>query len=252
VVGRTESFGAGSSDAWILNLGTDGSILWQKTIGASDYDFAFAATETNDGGLVFTGSTETTNGLDFWIVKLDSDENISWQKSYGGSDDDFVFSVQETVDGGFVTAGETRSFNSTMNSISPSSETSNSKVLAVPTPGITTMDAWIFKLDENGEINSCNLMNNTNTVISDSAALVVDTNISGQDFNPTVTDTLVTPQDTMATSNFLCLFQPTLTPTSSPTITSTRTETPTATNTEAPGPSPPLVYRNYLPLIQIP
>ena len=40
VTGRTESFGAGGRDFWVLRLDENGNVKWQKTYGGSDEDWA--------------------------------------------------------------------------------------------------------------------------------------------------------------------------------------------------------------------
>ncbi len=40
VAGSTTSFGAGGSDAWLMKLAADGSIVWQKTYGGTESDGA--------------------------------------------------------------------------------------------------------------------------------------------------------------------------------------------------------------------
>jgi type IX secretion system substrate protein len=68
-------------------------IEWQKCLGGTLTDEAIDAKQTNDGGYIIAGSTDSNNGdvsgnhgnLDAWIVKLDSLGNIQWQKCLGGS-----------------------------------------------------------------------------------------------------------------------------------------------------------------------
>lgn len=42
VAGYTESYGAGDEDLWLLKLGTDGAVQWEKTYGGSGGDRARA------------------------------------------------------------------------------------------------------------------------------------------------------------------------------------------------------------------
>ncbi len=65
---------------------------------------------------------------DAWVLKLDEIGNVIWQKTYGGPAVDAGFSVRLTTDGGYVVAGSTSSF------------------------GAGAGDAWVFKLDENGNV----------------------------------------------------------------------------------------------------
>ncbi len=93
------------------------AIQWQKTYGGSDYDFAYAIQQTNDGGYIIAGYTSSNDGdvsgnpgaADYWLVKTDSMGNLQWQKTYGGSSDDYATAIQQTNDGGYIIAGYTSS-----------------------------------------------------------------------------------------------------------------------------------------------
>ncbi|QRR02499.1 CBM96 family carbohydrate-binding protein [Dyadobacter sandarakinus] len=72
----------GEEDFWVVRLGADGSKHWDKTLGGSRQDLAFAITRVADGSYVVAGTSfsgagneksENARGEnDFWIVKLDS------------------------------------------------------------------------------------------------------------------------------------------------------------------------------------
>ncbi len=109
----------GGSDIWIIKLDSTGSILWQKTIGGSDYDGLSSAFQTADSGF-FIGSTSMSNlsgdktqnnfGLsDYWIMKLNSIGNIEWQKTIGGNSIDELASACQTNDGGYMIGGSSNS-----------------------------------------------------------------------------------------------------------------------------------------------
>lgn len=133
----------GSFDCWIVKLTSLGAIVWQRTFGGSMSDFAYCIQQTNDGGYIFGGSTESNDGdvtnyhgnLDCWIVKLDSVGRIRWQKTLGGSGSDEVRSVQQTSDSGFIVAGSTTSNDGDVSG----------------NHGIS-QDFWIVKLDSVGGI----------------------------------------------------------------------------------------------------
>ena len=114
VTGSTNSFGTGLRDFWILKLSSNGVIEWQKAYGGSEYELAYSIQQTNDGGYIVAGYTESFGaGLDdFWILKLASNGTIEWQKTYGGSQSEEAYSIQQTSDGGYIVAGQTWSFGS--------------------------------------------------------------------------------------------------------------------------------------------
>jgi gliding motility-associated-like protein len=107
----------GNADYWIVKLDIAGNIAWQKSLGGSDYDWAYSAKQTTDGGYIVGGFSNSNDGdvtcnhgtLDDWIVKIDGTGNIQWQKSLGGSDVEDAQSVLQSSDGGYVIAGSSLS-----------------------------------------------------------------------------------------------------------------------------------------------
>ncbi len=109
----------GEDDAWVVKLSsTDGSILWQKTLGGSGNDYAYSITELRDGSLAVAGYTLSDDGdlkgahghYDGWVLKLSTaDGSILWQKALGGSDLDVAISISELRNGSLAVAGWTAS-----------------------------------------------------------------------------------------------------------------------------------------------
>lgn len=109
----------GNFDVWLVKTDANGNLLWQKTLGGSNNDFAESITTTPDGGFVIGGSSYSTNGnvtgnhgdQDFWIVKTDSMGTIQWQKSIGGSGFEQCFSILLLEDGSYLATGVSASSN---------------------------------------------------------------------------------------------------------------------------------------------
>jgi len=109
----------GNGDFWILKINANGSLLWQKAYGGSDYDQPVSIAKTKDGGCFVTGMERSVNGdvtgnngnYDFWAVKLKSNGDLMWQKSLGGNQYDEGFGGKQTSDGGFMLSGFTSSSN---------------------------------------------------------------------------------------------------------------------------------------------
>jgi hypothetical protein len=87
IAGHTESNDVevtgnhGSSDVWVIEVSSDGGLVWQKTFGGSKYDHAYSVVPSSDGTFVFAGYTESNDGdvsglhgqnfnSDGWVVKL--------------------------------------------------------------------------------------------------------------------------------------------------------------------------------------
>ncbi len=114
IVGRTESYGAGLSDMWLVKIKTLGEIEWNCTYGGVSSESGDDAVVTSDGGYALVGGTESygEGNSDMWIVKTDDRGQVEWNKTYGGTNEDRAMAVITTSDGVFVIAGLTRSYGS--------------------------------------------------------------------------------------------------------------------------------------------
>ena len=109
----------GGRDSWVVRLDSGGAILWQHLLGGSGDDYGYSGQQTNDGGYVLMGASNSSasgdvtdpnhGSWDFWLVKLDSGGTIQWQKLLGGSGMDYGYAVQQAVDGGYVLFGTSAS-----------------------------------------------------------------------------------------------------------------------------------------------
>jgi len=112
IAGFTSSFGAGSSDAYLVKLDADGNLQWTKTIGGPASEEGNSLIQTSDGGYVIAGFTESFGAgeTDVYVVKLDANGNLQWTKTIGGKGWDAGLSLIQTSDGGYAIAGYTTSF----------------------------------------------------------------------------------------------------------------------------------------------
>ncbi len=102
----------GSSDAWVVKLDADGNIQWQKCFGGTKIETASDVLPDVDGGYIFVGYTQSTDGdlannfhhgsQDVWFVKIDSIGNIVSSHVFGGSGSDQGISFAMTFDGGYI------------------------------------------------------------------------------------------------------------------------------------------------------
>ncbi|MEO6166763.1 MAG: hypothetical protein ABIO98_04530, partial [Chitinophagales bacterium] len=122
------------------------AIDWQNTIGGNASDILVSSVQTNDGGYLLGGNSEsgisgdkTEEGKgdsDYWIVKLDAEGNLEWQNTIGGSNYDFLYSIIKTADGGYLLGGISES------GISGDKTEVNQGAA----------DYWVVKLDDEGSI----------------------------------------------------------------------------------------------------
>lgn len=68
----------GEFDYWVIKLSSSGEKQWQKALGGTKTDYAYSILQSNDGGYLVSGLTESINGdvtgnhggYDAWVVKL--------------------------------------------------------------------------------------------------------------------------------------------------------------------------------------
>lgn len=108
----------GSSDAWVLKLRANGTILWNKTYGGSQRDTVRSIALAPDGTIVLAGTTTSNDSdvsnlhgtaPDVWVMQLGSDGTMLWNKTYGGTGIDIGRAVALTADSGVVVVGATAS-----------------------------------------------------------------------------------------------------------------------------------------------
>jgi len=131
ITGRTESYGAGLSDFWLVKTDASGNLQWDQTFGGSYYDFAESVQLTSDGGYIIAGYTDsygTDWSEDFWLIKTDGSGNQQWSQTFGDSGFDEAYSVQQTTDGGYIITGWTESY------------------------GAGLSDFWLVKTDASGNL----------------------------------------------------------------------------------------------------
>jgi len=111
VAGFTSSFGAGGYDAYILRTDKVGTLIWQKTFGGSDWDFAYDLVYTPDADIAVIGSTSSFGAgkKDGFVLKYDFLGNLIWHKEFGGVEDDELKSIIKTNDNFLATVGYTQS-----------------------------------------------------------------------------------------------------------------------------------------------
>ncbi len=117
VAGITNAFGAGGYDFIVFKLNSSGGLVWARTIGGSNNDYAYSVAETQDGGLIIGGTTESygLGSNEAMLVKLSSDGGLLWARTFGGfevgaDDYDYGRAVAETPNGDVVLVGSTSSF----------------------------------------------------------------------------------------------------------------------------------------------
>ena len=114
---------AGAADLWLIKITPEGTLLWEKTIGGTNFDVGRSVSKTQDNGFLISGSSRSSDGNlttnkglnDAWVLKIDIGGDIKWQKSIGGSETDFFYDSVELNDQTIVAVGNSNSYNEDIN-----------------------------------------------------------------------------------------------------------------------------------------
>ncbi|MEM9921675.1 MAG: caspase family protein, partial [Bacteroidota bacterium] len=110
ISGLTRSKGAGDMDAWLIKVGRDGYLQWEKTFGGKDADLANSLTQTDEGGFLLAGATKShrkgARHYQILLVKTDAGGYRQWERNDIGGDKEDVGKVAVRLfDGSLVVAG---------------------------------------------------------------------------------------------------------------------------------------------------
>jgi hypothetical protein len=132
----------GVGEFWGTKIDAQGNVQWRNYFGGTNNDRAHAVVQSNDGGFVMAGFSEsndfdisdTKGSYDFWVVKITSTGDLIWERSFGGSGIEISYDIAKTTDNGYVITGNTFS-----NDTDVSKNNGES-------------DVWLIKLDDNGNL----------------------------------------------------------------------------------------------------
>jgi hypothetical protein len=113
IAGRTESFGEGSGDVYLIKTDYSGHVEWQQTYGGSGLDEGSYVQQTDDSGYIIAATTRSfyPGNDNIWIIKTQEDGTLLWDKSIGTSESsDRAYVAVETHDGGFIIRGSTTQY----------------------------------------------------------------------------------------------------------------------------------------------
>jgi hypothetical protein len=105
LAGRTNSFGGGGYDAWLVKTDSNGVMEWSRTYGGTGGDYAESLVAASDGGYVFAGMWNGDDAVPYvWLAKTDSIGNLQWNRTYNGTGASGVCALIATSDEGYALA----------------------------------------------------------------------------------------------------------------------------------------------------
>ncbi|TVR41323.1 MAG: T9SS C-terminal target domain-containing protein [Cryomorphaceae bacterium] len=107
IVGFTNVDAVGGYDALLVRADQQGTELWRKTYGGTDWDFFSDIKLLENGNMLITGQTFSVEepGGNAWLILCDSDGEIIWERTLGGSGLHDGWASTPVPDGGFAMTG---------------------------------------------------------------------------------------------------------------------------------------------------
>ena len=132
----------GVGEFWGTKIDAQGNIEWRSYYGGTNNDRAHAVVQSDDGGFVLSGFSESTDfdissskgSYDFWVLKIDGNGALLWERSFGGTGIEISQDIAKTNDNGYVIAGNTFSDDSDIAKNHGES------------------DIWLIKIDDQGNL----------------------------------------------------------------------------------------------------
>jgi len=93
VVGATNSYGSGDSDAFLLTYNASGNLLWNVTYQNNGWDEARGVACLNDS-IYVTGFVSTASrSQDIFVLKYNETGSLLWNETYGSVESDVGFDI---------------------------------------------------------------------------------------------------------------------------------------------------------------
>lgn len=132
----------GVGEFWGIKLDASGNTEWRRYFGGTDNDRSYDAVQTEDGGYLMIGSSESVDfditnsqgSYDFWLVKVNSEGTKIWEKSFGGTEIDVAYAIASDGNGKYVIVGDARSNDGNITNANGNA------------------DLWMIQIDGNGNL----------------------------------------------------------------------------------------------------
>lgn len=109
IAGGTDYDGTTPTDIYILKCTLEGDIVWQKTYGSDNFDFAYDILEDNGNFLICGYSSTDKKNSDVYILNIDNNGNILWEKKYGSDGWEVSYNIIK-IKNNFLLTGYTNSY----------------------------------------------------------------------------------------------------------------------------------------------
>ena len=103
----------GEYDIWVVKIDAKGNLLWQRSVGGSNYDIGTALIEAYDGDLLITGQsysqdkdiTDPLGSSDGILLRMSNEGELKKVQNYGTYEFDSLKDILQRADGTLVMVG---------------------------------------------------------------------------------------------------------------------------------------------------
>lgn len=129
LTGYTTDGEYGGEDVLLIKTNSMGETTWRKTFGGAGKDNGWAVRQTDDGGYIIAGFTNSfgSGDMDIYLIRTDDKGEVIWTKTFGEEGEEFGWDVRITKDNEFIIAAQTTSI------------------------GEGEIDAYLLKVDKDGK-----------------------------------------------------------------------------------------------------
>jgi tetratricopeptide (TPR) repeat protein len=101
----------GNTDAWILKLGEEGKLEWEKQYDFSKNDKIYSIMQSQSGDYIAVGCSlqKEKENTDALVMCIDKDGSLKWSNLFGGERYDRLYSIMENTAGNLFIVGYTES-----------------------------------------------------------------------------------------------------------------------------------------------
>jgi len=154
IAGRTQSFGSGGDDGYLIKINNQGDMLWSNAYGTNNNERFYYIDNGPNNGFVITGIENTSRSLNYDALVIRADENgtIISNNSFGdngGLANDASDCIRATSDGGYAFSGHYQSYGSGGLDLALTKVDSRGRIEWARVFGNTGDErAWDFQIDE--------------------------------------------------------------------------------------------------------
>ncbi len=97
----------GDGDGWLLNLTSQGHVVWEKVLGSFGSDEFYDMVQSKDGNFVVTGTYGESSPEEgsMWLVKINKAGKLIWERTCGTGVLEKAYALSKTIEGDYILAG---------------------------------------------------------------------------------------------------------------------------------------------------